>query len=115
MGRTDPRLTHCAGVRARASRAALRAPASRLWPLTPSPSPPRLVDMPFRKGVSADGRMPFLIWAVGTPHGENSGLARADRRGTSQENCYLCARSKVLQRARLQTLKPSKFLEAFDS
>src|SRR5271165_1747143 len=36
MVRTDPRLTQCAGVRARASRAALRAPASRLWPLTPS-------------------------------------------------------------------------------
>jgi len=80
MVRTDPRLTQCAGVRARASRAALRAPASRLWPLTPSPSPPRLVDMPFRTGVSADGRMSFLLCAGGSAHGRN--FSRAERRGT---------------------------------
>jgi hypothetical protein len=55
-------------------RAALRAPASRLWPLTPWPSAPRLVDMPFRTGLSADGRMSFLLCAGGSAHGENSQL-----------------------------------------
>jgi hypothetical protein len=54
-GRMDARLTQCAEVRARASRAALRAPASRLRPLTRSPSPQHLVDMPFRTGVSTAG------------------------------------------------------------
>ena len=72
MMRTDPRLTHCAGLRAKASRAALRAPASRLWPLTPSPSVPRLVDMPFRTGVSADGRVPLLLCAGGELTGPRS-------------------------------------------
>ena len=96
MMRTDPWLTHCAGLRARASRAALRAPASRLWPLTPSPSAPRLVDMPFRTGVSATRRTSFPRCAGGSAHGENSPFSRADRRGTYQENCYPCGRSKVL-------------------
>src|SRR5208337_3776273 len=81
MVRTDPRLTHYAGLRARASRAALRAPASRLWPLTPSPSAPRLVDMPFRTGVSADGRMSFLLCALAVLTGKFVTFSRAERRG----------------------------------
>ena len=43
-------LSTLSWARVRASRAALRAPAGRLWRLTPRPSPKRLVDMPFRHG-----------------------------------------------------------------
>jgi hypothetical protein len=60
---SDPRHSDDARVRARASRAARRAPAGRLRPLTPSPSPQRLAVMPFRHGSVCQIGVSFLLCA----------------------------------------------------